>query len=63
MRLSKQQIESLQALLNEQLGLTYADEEAQAAGLAIMRFVLAKERRSIAQKKGVQRRGNNKKAV
>jgi hypothetical protein len=44
MQLSKQQIESLQALLQKQLGLTYADEDAQVAGVAIMRFVLAKER-------------------
>lgn len=63
MRLSKQQIKSLQILLQEQFGLTYADEEAQVAGLAIMRFVLAKERRKMTQEKGVQQRGNNKKAA
>lgn len=45
MRLSHKQIKELQALLNEQFGLMYTDEQAQQAGLAIMRFVIAKERR------------------
>lgn len=61
MRLSKQQIKSLQTLLHEQLGLMYTDEEAHIAGLAIMRFVLAKERKTAnqADKKCKQRYKNN----
>lgn len=42
MRLSSERIESLQALLKELHGLDYSTEQAQEAGLAIMRFVLAK---------------------
>lgn len=44
MRISDKQIRKLQALLKDEFGLMYTDEEAQQAGLAIMRFVLAKER-------------------
>ena len=47
MRLSNEQIKALQTLLKEQLSLVYTDEEAQKAGLAIMRFVLAKKSREI----------------
>ncbi len=47
MRLSPKQIKELQALLKEQTGKDYTDEEAQEAGLAIMRFVAAKELRKI----------------
>jgi len=43
MRLSDKQVEELQKLLKEQTGKDYTTEEAQQAGLAIMRFVLAKE--------------------
>lgn len=46
MRLSSQQIKALQDLLKEQLNLDYSDEEAQQAGSAIMRFILAKHRRN-----------------
>jgi hypothetical protein len=46
MRLNQKQIKKLQKLLKEQTGKDYTDEEAQQAGLAIMRFVLAKEKRS-----------------
>jgi hypothetical protein len=45
MRLSNKQIKSLQALLNELYDLDYSDEQAQEAGLAIMRFVVAKAHR------------------
>lgn len=45
MRLSQERIKDLQKLLKEQTGKNYTDEEAQEAGLAIMRFVIAKERR------------------
>lgn len=45
MRLSPEQIKKLQKLLKEQTGKDYSDEEVQKAGLAIMRFVLAKEQR------------------
>jgi hypothetical protein len=40
MRLSTERIKSLQLLLKE-LGLDCTDEQAQEAGLTIMRFVLA----------------------
>lgn len=45
MRLSSERIKTLQALLKEEFGLEYSDEQAQEAGLAIMRFVIAKTQR------------------
>lgn len=45
MRISPERIKELQKLLKEQTGRDYTDEEAQEAGLAIMRFVIAKEQR------------------
>lgn len=45
MRLSKQRIQELKKLLKEQTGKDYSDEEAQQAGLAIIRFSMAKESR------------------
>jgi len=42
MRLSSERIKALQALLHELHGLELSEEQAQDAGLAIMRFVLAK---------------------
>lgn len=45
MRLSPERIKELQKLLKELYNLGYTDEEAQEAGLAIMRFVLVKEAR------------------
>jgi len=45
MRLSEERIKSLQALLRKECGLELTDEQAQEAGLAIMRFVIAKARR------------------
>lgn len=44
MRLSKECIKRLQVLLNE-LGIDYNDEQAQEAGIAIMRFVIEKAQR------------------
>lgn len=44
-RISPERIKELQKLLKEQTGKDYSDEEAQEAGLAIMRFVVVKERR------------------
>jgi len=44
-RISPERIKELQKLLKEQPGKDYSDEEAQEAGLAIMRFVIAKEDR------------------
>lgn len=44
-RISPELIEKLQKLLKEQTGKDYSDEEAQEAGLAIMRFAIAKEQR------------------
>lgn len=44
-RISPDRIKELQKLLKEQAGKDYTEEEAQEAGLAIMRFVLVKEQR------------------
>ena len=54
MRLSSERIKELQKILKEQLSIDYTDEQAQEAGLAIMRFVLAKEQRKqeVGAKKG-----------
>jgi hypothetical protein len=46
MRLSELQIASLKELLKELHGLDYTDEQAQEAGMAIMRFVVAKSQRT-----------------
>jgi hypothetical protein len=43
MRISHKQIKDLQALLLELTGKEYSPEEAQTTGLAIVRFVSAKE--------------------
>lgn len=45
MRLSDERIKELQVLLKELYGLDYTAEQAQEAGLAIMRFVIAKAQR------------------
>jgi len=45
MRLSSERIKSLQALLKD-IGLNYTDEQAQDAGMAIMRFTRAKLQRT-----------------
>lgn len=45
MRLSDERIKELQVLLKELYGLDYTDEQAQEAGLAIMRFIIAKAQR------------------
>jgi hypothetical protein len=45
MRLSNERIKELQKILKDECGLELSDEEAQQAGLAIMRFVLVKETR------------------
>lgn len=45
MRLSEERIKSLQALMREKHGLELTDEQAQEAGFAIMRFVIAKAQR------------------
>ena len=42
MRISPERIKALQAILREDFSLDYGDEKAQEAGLAIMRFVIAK---------------------
>lgn len=45
MRISDNKINELRKLLKEQTGKDFTAEEAQTAGLAIVRFVLAKHRR------------------
>ena len=59
MRLSTERVQELQLLLKTELGLELDYEQAQHAGLAIMRFVTAKERRSAINYKG-RRHGANK---
>lgn len=44
-RISKKHIKQLQKLLKDQTGKDYTDEEAQEAGLEIIRFVIAKAKR------------------
>ena len=44
-RISPERVKELQKLLNEKTGKDYSDEEAQEAGLAILRFVVVKEQR------------------
>ncbi|MGH7196479.1 MAG: hypothetical protein ACREGJ_01800 [Candidatus Saccharimonadales bacterium] len=44
MRLKPERLTTLKELLKD-IGLDYSDEQAQQAGLAIMRFALAKETR------------------
>lgn len=57
MRLSSERIKALQALSRELHGLELTDEQAQEAGLAIMRFVLAKAQ--IQQELANNMEGNN----
>lgn len=45
MKLSRERIKSLQALLKAQTGRDYTDEETQDAGIAIVRFVATKAQR------------------
>lgn len=54
MRLSNEDVKSLQTLLKEEFGLNYTDEQTQEAGMAIMRFVIAKaqRRQELAKNKG-----------
>lgn len=42
MRIPPKHIEKLKLLVKDQLGLDYDDEQAQEAGMAILRFVKAK---------------------
>ena len=45
MKLSDERIRELQAILKEEFGLDYTAEQAQEAGLAIIRFAIAKTQR------------------
>lgn len=45
MRLSEERIKCLRTLLREHCDLELTDEQAQEAGMAILRFVLAKAQR------------------
>jgi len=58
MRLSAGRIEELRQLLKSELGLDFDHEQAQQAGLAIMRFVISKYRRDAVQKENND--GNDK---
>jgi hypothetical protein len=50
MRLSPANIQSLKVILKKDFGLVFDDEEAQKAGLEIMRFIVAKQSRHIERK-------------
>jgi hypothetical protein len=56
MRLSNERIKSLQALMHEKLDLELNEEQAQEAGFAIMRFVIAKAQR---EKELIKKMENN----
>lgn len=56
MRLSTERIKELQALLKELCGLELSDEQAQEAGLQIMRFAAAKAQR---QQELTKNKGNS----
>lgn len=45
MRFSPDLISELKQILLEQYGVEYSDEEAQTAGIAIVRFVIVKRQR------------------
>lgn len=47
MKFSDERIKELQTILKEEFGLDYTDEQAQEAGIAIIRFVLAKTQRQL----------------
>lgn len=47
MRISQERIIELQKILKEEYNLDYTDEQAQEAGLSIVRFVLIKESNEI----------------
>jgi len=47
MRFSDERIKELQAILKEEFGLDYTAEQTQDAGIAIVRFVLAKTQRQL----------------
>lgn len=51
MRISRERIKVLKSILREDFALDYGDEKAQEAGLAIMRFVIAKRIREKELKK------------
>lgn len=53
-RLSEERIRALQEILKKEFGIDYSDEEAQQAGLAIMRFTLAKKRRELELEKDTE---------
>lgn len=61
MRLSTERVQELQQLLKAEFGLEYDHEQAQQAGLAIMRFVISKYRRDAVQKE--KNDGNSKLSV
>ncbi len=47
MKFSDERIKELQAILKEEFGLDYTAEQTQEAGIAIIRFVLAKTQRQL----------------
>lgn len=49
MRLGKECIKALQDLLKDESGVFFTAEEAQQAGLAIVRFIIAKQQRHLKQ--------------
>lgn len=57
--LSTKRIQELQHLLHDELGLDYDFDRAQSASQAIMRFVLAKERKASQQSRTSSNRSQN----
>lgn len=47
MKLSDERVKELQAILKEEFGLDYTAEQTQEAGIAIIRFALAKTQRQL----------------
>lgn len=47
MKFSDERIKELQAILKEEFDLDYTAEQTQEAGIAIVRFVLAKTQRQL----------------
>jgi hypothetical protein len=47
MKFSDERIKELQTILKEEFGLDYTAEQTQEAGIAIVRFVLAKTQRQL----------------
>lgn len=59
MRLSEQQLKELQSILHKEFGSELTASQTNQAGIAIMRFVLAKYRRESTTNFKESKNGNN----